>query len=106
ITLARRGLDLLEQGDPARAAETLQQALEAGDDTLEPAATATTRYNLALAQSRAGDLATAADTWRDLETLDLDPALRARARFNRGHTLFTEAEKLAETDAAAAIDHY
>lgn len=111
IVLSRRGADLLRQGQHQQAAEVLQQALGAEDGTLdEPGALAATRYNLALAQANAGDPAAASAQLAKLEaeevTGGMAPELRSKARFNRGHALFTEAAKLAETDATGAIDRY
>lgn len=107
LALSRRGAELLRQGQHQQAAEVLQQALGAEDGTLdEPSARAATRYNLALATANAGDPGAASAELAKLEADEMDPALRARARFNRGHALFTEAANLAETDAAGAIDRY
>lgn len=111
IALSRRGADLLRQGQHRQAAEVLQRALGAEDGTLDEAgAGAATRYNLALAQANAGDPAAASAELAKLEAEEVTgamaPELRSRARFNRGHALFTEAAKLAETDASGAIDRY
>jgi hypothetical protein len=107
LALSRRGSALLEEGQPLAAADALQRALDTDDGSLDLAgARAATRYNLALARVRAGDLPAATEMLQGLEAADVDPSLRARARFNRGHALFTEAETMAEADPPAAVERY